>query len=275
MVMMNINEEKCIGCGKCIKDCFPQSIQMIDGKAKINNKNCFKCGHCIAICPKKAVSIDEYNMKEVKDYNEKEFSVDADNLLNFIQFRRSVRQFRNKEVEKEKIDKIIESGRFTQTATNLQDVSYIVVRENLEELKSLTFETLRKMGEKLLANLTPETTVFKQYAELWIKMYEEYKQNPIENDKLFCNAPAVIIITAKMPINGALASSNMELMTNALGLGTFFSGFFVKAAEENKKIMDFLGVKEGQQIVSCMIIGYPKVKYLRTVPRKKADICWL
>ena len=42
---------------------------------------------------------------------------------------------------------------------------------------------------------------------------------------------AVIIVTANSEVNGALASSNMELMTNALGLGTFFSGFFVRAAQ--------------------------------------------
>ena len=38
--------------------------------------------------------------------------------------------------------------------------------------------------------------------------------------------------------------------------------------------MDFLGVKEGKKIVTCMVIGYPDVKYFRTVPRKEADISW-
>jgi nitroreductase len=91
---------------------------------------------------------------------------------------------------------------------------------------------------------------------------------------LFFNAPAVIIVTANVDVNGALASSNMELMTNALGLGTFFSGFLVRAAQDNEKIMNFLGIKEGKKIVTCMIIGYTDVKYVRTVPRKEADISW-
>ena len=109
---------------------------------------------------------------------------------------------------------------------------------------------------------------------MWVKMYEQYKENPLEKDKLFFNAPAIIVVVANSDVSGALASSNMELMTNTLGLGTFFSGFFVRAAMGNKKIMDFLEVKEGKQIVTCMIIGYPNVKYLRTVPRKKAEVCW-
>jgi nitroreductase/NAD-dependent dihydropyrimidine dehydrogenase PreA subunit len=272
--MMNVNTEKCIGCGQCIKDCFARDIVMLDGKAKINNQTCIKCGHCIAVCPKAAISTDEYNMEEVKEYDKNSFSIDSDNLLNFISFRRSTRQFTNKDIEIEKLCKIIDAGRFTQTGVNMQDTSYIVVKDKLDELKSLAFESLKTSGEYILANLTPQNMMYKRYAELWLRMYEQYQSNPAENDSLFFNAPAVIVVTGNSDVNAALASSNMELMTNALGLGTFFSGFFVKAAEGNKNILDFLGVKEGKHIVTCMVIGYPKVKYLRTVPRKQADICW-
>lgn len=272
--MLKVDIEKCIGCGKCVKDCFLKDIEMVDGKARIKNETCIKCGHCIAICPKNAVTTDEYNMDEVKEFNREEFSIEAEKLLNFIKFRRTVRQFKDKKIEKEKLIKIIEAGRFTQTGSNSQGVSYIVVSEKLEELKTLTMKTLKTAGENILADLNAETTKFKRYAEMWIKMYEEYEKNPNENDKLFFNAPSVVIVTADSDINGGLASSNMELMINALGLGTFFSGFFVKASQVNKEIVDFLGVKEGQKIVSCMVIGYPDVKYLRTVPRKEADISW-
>ncbi len=272
--MMKVDVEKCIGCGQCVKDCFPKDIEIVDGKAKINNATCIKCGHCIAICPKNAVSTDEYNMKDVKNYDPEEFSLDADHLLNFIKFRRTIRQFKNKEVEKEKILKIIEAGRFTQTSSNMQDVSYIVIQERLQELKALTFESLKQKGEEILAHSAPETMMLQRYAKMWVNMYEAYQQNPNENDRLFFNAPVVILVTANSPVNGALASSNMELMTNVLGLGTLFSGFFIRAAQNNKKMMDFLGISEGKQVVTCMIIGYPDVKYLRTVPRKEADICW-
>ncbi|MBV7275556.1 nitroreductase family protein [Clostridium sp. PL3] len=276
--MMNVNVEKCVGCGQCAKDCFPRDIEIVNGKAKINNVSCIKCGHCIAICPKDAVWTDEYNMEDVKEYNEEEFLVDSDKLLNFIKFRRTVRQFKDKEVEQEKVLKIIEAGRYTQTGSNMQDVSFTVVREGLQELRGLTLESLKKKGEELLGKLTPQTMRFKRYAEMWIKMYEDFKSNNEDNskekDKLFFNAPVVIVVTAKMEVNGALASSNMELMTNALGLGTLFSGFFVMAAQDNKKIMDFLEVGEGKKIITCMILGYPDVKYFRTVPRKKADITW-
>ena len=35
---MNVNNEKCVGCGICVKDCFPKCIELIDEKAKIKDK---------------------------------------------------------------------------------------------------------------------------------------------------------------------------------------------------------------------------------------------
>ena len=66
-----------------------------------------------------------------------------------------------------------------------------------------------------------------------------------------------------------------EFITNALGLGTFFSGFSIVAAKDNKHILDFLGVNSSDELLSCLVIGYPDVKYKRTVPRKDAVINWM
>ena len=273
--MFNVDKEKCIACKQCINDCPVSDITLEENKANIKNKSCIKCGHCIAICPTKAVSTSDYNMDEVIEYNNEDFKVDADNLLNFIKFRRSVRSFKNKKVEKEKIEKIIEAGRFTQTATNSQDVGYIVVTEKLDELKELAFESLNEKGQYILDNLTEDTKHLKRYATLWRLFYRMYKKDPIKNDKLFFNAPSVIIVTANNELNGALAASKMDLMVDALGLGTFYSGFLQVATNGNDKILNLLGINDNKKVVACMVIGYPNVKYKRTAPRKDASISWI
>ncbi len=270
--MMNVNKEKCIGCGLCLSDCFAKDIKLHNGIATMKNDACFKCGHCIAICPKGAVSTDEYNMDEVKDYNKDEFTIDSEHLLNFIKYRRSIRHFKKKDVENEKLMKIIDAGRFTQTARNSQNVSYIVVKEEIDVLKSIALESLSEKGQTILNNLTADTMALERYAKMWVTMNTEYKEKGVDN--LFFHAPAIILVIADSQVDGTLASSNMELMTNALGLGTFFSGFFVRSAQGNQKIMSHLGLDENKQIVNCMVIGYPDVKYARTVPRKDADITW-
>lgn len=271
---MIVDREKCIGCTLCKQDCIVSDIEMIDKKAHIRNLTCIKCGHCIAICPVKAVSCDdedEYSMEEVIPYDKENFTIDADKLMNFMKFRRSVRLFKEKDVEEEKIEKIIEAGRFTQTSTNMQDVSYTIVKDSIQELRRVVLGTLNAMGEKMLANEDTPKQLLK-YAHMWKGMYDSFIENPDGEDKLFFKAPLLIIVKAQNDINGALASAKMELMIDALGLGTYFSGFFEKAASINPKIGEMIGLKEGEKIISCMVIGYPRVEYKRTVPRKEARI---
>lgn len=284
--MMTVNTEKCIGCGQCVKDCFPNDIKIIQEsdlqkdkpelqvkKAWIGNETCMKCGHCIAVCPVNAITTDEYDMGDVKEYHKESFSISPQQLLNFIQFRRSVRQFTKEPVAKEVFQQIIEAGRFTQTGINAQDVSYIVITEELNRLRELVLTTLNAMGSHILET-EKENQRLLRYAGIWTRMYATYQENPEKGDRLFFQAPGVILVTANSQINGALASSNMELMANALGLGTFFSGFFAAAAAQNPEILKFAGIPEGKEIVSCMVIGHPAVRYRRTVPRKSPDIVW-
>lgn len=152
--MMIVDKNKCIGCGLCVKDCFLNDIELVNGKAHIKNETCIKCGHCIAICPKNAVSTDDYNMDDVKEYNKETFDIEPENLLNFIKFRRTIRNFKDKDVENDKLLKIIEAGRFTQTGSNSQNVSYVVVKDKIAELRDLVLETLKNMGEYILNNPT-------------------------------------------------------------------------------------------------------------------------
>ena len=272
--MMLVNEEKCVGCGLCVKDCLLNCIKIKDGKAKIRNLTCFKCGHCIAVCPKNAVYSDEYNMNEIKEFNPDNFNIESENLLNFIKFRRTTRQFNTtKTVEKEKIEKIIEAGRYTPTATNAQDVSYVVVKDNIDKLRDLTLETLNNLGNNILTSTDPEHKKYTTYAKMWTKMYKDFKENN-DNDKLLFNSKSLIFIVSNSEVNASLASSNMELMANTLGLGALYSGFLVFAAKNSEEIKNLLGISDTNKIVTCMILGYPSVKYFRTVPRKNADITW-
>lgn len=271
---MIVNTDKCIGCTLCKQDCIVNDIEMIDGKSYIKNETCIKCGHCIAICPAKAISSDdekEYAMDEVIEYEKEKFDMDPENLMNFMKFRRSVRLFKKDDVEEEKIQKIIEAGKYTQTGSNTQDVSYVVVKDKLQEVRKMVLETLNAMADKMLADENTKKQ-FITYAYMWKQMYQDFLENPNGEDKLFFKAPVLLVVKANRTINGALAAAKMELMVNALGLGTYFSGFLERALSVNPQIGELLKVEEGEQFVACMLIGYPRVTYKRTVPRKDVKI---
>ena len=155
----------------------------------------------------------------------------------------------------------------------MKNSNYLDAARTINEVKEMTLKTLKSMGEYVLNNLNLDNIAIKGYAKKWIRMHDEFKQNP-NDDKLFFNAPIVLIVVSESDVNAALASSNMERMANTLGLGCLYSGFFVRASKENPDIKKFLNIDEKKNIITCMVIGYPEVKYQRTVPRKDADITW-
>jgi Pyruvate/2-oxoacid:ferredoxin oxidoreductase delta subunit len=67
--IIEIDEEKCNGCGQCIPNCPEGAIQIIDGKARlISDLFCDGLGACIGSCPVDAIKIVE---REAEPYDEK------------------------------------------------------------------------------------------------------------------------------------------------------------------------------------------------------------
>lgn len=66
--IININEEKCNGCGLCADACHEGAIGMIDGKAKLlRDDYCDGLGDCLPVCPTGAISFEE---REAAEYDE-------------------------------------------------------------------------------------------------------------------------------------------------------------------------------------------------------------
>lgn len=67
--IVQIDEEKCDGCGLCVPSCAEGAIQIIDGKAKVISETyCDGFGACLAECPQDAITIVE---READKYDER------------------------------------------------------------------------------------------------------------------------------------------------------------------------------------------------------------
>lgn len=66
--IIEINEEKCNGCGACAKACHEGAIGMVDGKAKLlRDDYCDGLGDCLPTCPTGAITFVE---REAAAYDE-------------------------------------------------------------------------------------------------------------------------------------------------------------------------------------------------------------
>lgn len=67
--IVNIDEEKCTGCGLCTNACHEKAIVMVNGKAKlVKDDFCDGFGDCLPACPAGAITITE---REAAAYDEK------------------------------------------------------------------------------------------------------------------------------------------------------------------------------------------------------------
>lgn len=250
-----VDTDKCVGCGMCVKVCAPHNLVITHKKAKTVLKDCLMCGQCTAVCPREAISISGYQTEPI-DKNE-EIRLNPEDVLKVIRFRRTIRRFKQKKIPKEVIGQILEAGRLTHTAKNMQDVSFVVLDQEKNRVEQMAVSLFRKL---------------KPFVDLFSPMAQN---NKIGDHFFFFDAPIAIVILAKEKTNGILAAQNMEFTAEAHGLGVLYSGYFTMAANTSRKIKNTLKIPKGKSVAMTLVLGYPDVKFLRSVQRRELDVRYL
>ncbi|APQ96055.1 nitroreductase family protein [Clostridium botulinum] len=147
--------------------------------------------------------------------------------MNFLQLakeRYSVRKFRDKKVEREKLDLILEAGRVAPTAVNYQPQRILVIEneESLAELKSCTPYHFNAPLALLVC-------------------YDSSVSGKRHSDNVEMG-----------PVDASIVTTQMMLQAHALGLGTTWVGHF--DADIIKKTFE---LPEYLVPVALLSIGYP------------------
>lgn len=284
-----IDQEECIGCGLCAEACGRKLIVLVDEKARVTApERCVQCGHCKAVCPVDAPRLADMDPAEFCTAPQK--LPEPDELLAFIRSRRSIRKFRLQPVESEKLEMIIQAGRYAPTGQNRQALGYIVATEpaSIERIRRFTIEALQEQALRLERAVKDESmggpplsdrdepwrdypSAFRMLAELSAQGF----------DPLFHKAPVVVAVhvhphEAMHPeVEAGLASMHMALMATSLGLGTCFCGLLDYAAFHSVELRRVMGLPEGHHVPISFMLGYPDLEYPRLVARCPARVTWI
>ncbi|NBK26600.1 MAG: 4Fe-4S dicluster domain-containing protein [Spirochaetia bacterium] len=53
-----VEQELCIGCGRCADVCWHEGIELVGRKAHKRDA-CIGCGYCFQVCPTKALHVEQ------------------------------------------------------------------------------------------------------------------------------------------------------------------------------------------------------------------------
>lgn len=145
--MIAVDEEKCIHCGMCLRDCVASCLEFDDQKIpryiKDGEKMCLACQHCLAVCPTGAFSFGGLDPAASDPVT----TVDSAAMLGLIKSRRSIRQYKEDDVPAEKIEKLKDMLAYPPTGVNAPSLrfSIIATRQKMDELRKITYDCLESI----------------------------------------------------------------------------------------------------------------------------------
>lgn len=282
-MMITRIDEKCSRCLLCVRDCVSGIWRVIDGvPTPVEQDLCNRCSHCIAVCPRGAIIHEGLDGKQAMRVNRKNISPEA--YREIITGRRSIRHYRDREVPREVIERIIDLARYAPTASNDQNVGYIVItnKKILSEISKRIFGFANRIYDKLdkgIGKIIKNATGLKnnRYIRRLDYIREEYIQSA--RDYILYNAPVLILIYTPKKANFGCDNANIAATTiinhaHSLGLGTCFIGFMTLALRLSRKMRKLAGVPKDVKVHASLVLGYPAYGFANTVSRKKPDIIW-
>lgn len=158
-------------------------------------------------------------------------------LQQAFETRQSIRTYKDKPVEREKLEQIVEIGRTSHSAKNLQPWHFVIVDD-------------KEVIEELNAGITYKKN---QDGPAYIITFGKRDARKMDNG----------LVSAE--VDTSIATSYMQLKATELGLGTVWLGAF-----DAKKVEEVLNAPENLQAMHVTVIGYPDEEPERR-PRKSLD----
>lgn len=287
--MVRVDYDRCTACGLCVKVCKGGPLHIDNNRLMIDysrGAGCFACGHCAAICPSECITVEGRDLagSDILPLPLKEALSNYDQLKALLLTRRSVREYQDKDVPQDVIDKIISAAATAPMGIPPSDVEVLVLkgREKVQTFKKDMLEALKPMKRMfsgpMLALWRPligkETCeMFKTFLIPAIDGYLEKDKEGI--DWFTYNAPLAMLFYGSAysdPTDPVIAATYAMVAAESLGLGTCMLGFPAPVLKRNRKLAAKYKLPPKAQPGIMVIFGYPAVKFRRAIQRRFAAV---
>ena len=272
MAFFYVDLDKCKQDGICAAEC-PRRVIAVgeDGTPYIPPEKepyCMQCGHCVAVCPYGAVSVAGSALQDCPEIDPG-LNLSWEQTEQFLRSRRSIRVYKDKPVEREVMQKLIDTARYAPTASNGQTLQWQVTndRKRLDYYSEKTIDWMREVIRD-----EPDSP-FAKYCRPVVAGWEA------GYDGILRNAPCLVIASAPGAnahglVDLSIALSYFEFAALPLGVGTCWAGLLRAAMQANPQLVEEIGLPEGHTWFYPLMVGYPKFKYHRLPQRREAVITW-
>jgi nitroreductase len=221
---------------------------------------CIACHHCIAACPVNAISIDGIDSTKCQDFV-KETHPRFEHIAALVRTRRSIRHYADKPLPDRTVEQLLDVVRWVPTAKNALPVKWLVCnsKDKVHELAGIVIQWLSEQ---------PGGETLKKQWEKGI-------------DPVFRGAPCVVAAYTQSDalwpaVDTAIAVETLDLCAAAMRLGSCWAGYFIRAAQNEPAINQFLGLQKDETIYGGLMLGYAGDETYRKIPyRPELQLRWL
>jgi nitroreductase/NAD-dependent dihydropyrimidine dehydrogenase PreA subunit len=294
MEAITIDQSTCKKCHLCMEVC-PQKIYIKNSSNEISTRPdrvhlCFKCGQCMAACTTQSVVVDGLSYES--DFFElpEEASYET-SFYNLIYTRRAIRNFKDKPVPTDVLKKIVEAISFAPPGFPPLKTEIIVVQNS--ELIRKALPNMIQLYDKLVGMMNKPMYRFFIKKEVGDKKFRSMQNHLISmmtrrlpelkngtEDTITRHAPAMILFIADK--NGediqhdiTIAATYGILAIHSLGLGGSMMDLIPPAINKDTELRKLFCIPDTHEVVSSLILGYPKYKYQRGIKRDLRSVKWL
>ncbi|MBW1682056.1 MAG: nitroreductase family protein [Deltaproteobacteria bacterium] len=274
MPYFEVDPDKCKRDAICVAECPARVIEMKTPQDPPTASEdfadyCIRCGHCVAVCPAGAFSLEGMPPSDCPEIK-KDLMITSAQAEQFLRSRRSIRSFKKKRVEKEKLETLMRVACYAPSAKNMQPWHWIVV-ENPDRVKELAGMVVDWMRDVIRQSPDPAAVAtLARVTAAWDQGEE----------RVCRGAPHVIVLHGQRDWgygseDGALALAYLELYAPMLGLGSCWGGYFYTAVNGYPPLARALGIPEEHRAYGAVMVGYPRFSYRRQPTREAPRIVWL